>query len=132
MVALLEARLHLYRGERARRAPSLARIRAREAEARAQGEADALMVPSEEVLCSMLELATRDASDDAWDELEARAERFSQGNEQIEVIETRAMWMAQRGRRQEARRHLERALDLASRVPNALGPRLGRRLHELG
>ena len=131
LTALYEARLALYNGEAERVRAMLARIREREAEARAAGESDALLVPGEEVVWSMLHLATHDATDDAWDELEARAQRYSQGYEHIEVIETRAMWMAQRGRRQEARDHLERALDLASRVPNALGPRLSRRLHEL-
>ena len=132
VTALLEAKLHLYRGEEADVRAILAKIRRREAEAQAQGEADALLVPTEEVAWSMLDLATRGAEDGAWDDLEARAQRYAQGYEQIEVVETRAMWTARQGRAAEARRHLERAHEMCSHVPNPLAARVERRLRELG
>jgi tetratricopeptide (TPR) repeat protein len=128
--ALLEAKLRLYRGEEARARAILARVRANEVDARARGEADALMVPAEEVVWSMLDLATQTASDAAWDDLEARSQRYSQGYEQIEVVEARAMWTARYGRPLEAQHHLERALEMACHVPNPLGARLARRLRE--
>lgn len=131
VIALLEARLHLYLGNVARVRAILQRIRARETEARNRGEGDALMVPVEEVMWSMLDLATTETNERAWDDLEMRAQQLSLGLEQIELVETRAMWTAQRGRADEARLHLQRAMALASRVPNCLGPRLSRRLREL-
>jgi serine/threonine protein kinase/tetratricopeptide (TPR) repeat protein len=129
--ALLEAKLHLYRGDKVRVRAILERIRAREVEARTRGEADALLVPSEEVLWSMLDLATQQASDAAWDELEERARRYAPGYEEIEVVESRALWEGWRGNANAARRHLVRALEMVTRVPNALGARLRRRLSQI-
>jgi hypothetical protein len=83
------------------------------------------------VLFTMVEIATSDVSADAWDALEARSERVSVGQERIEVIEARALAEQRRGRADEARRHLQRALDLAARIPNAMGARLRRRVREL-
>jgi hypothetical protein len=130
VVALLEARLRLYRGEAAAASTITARIRGRQAEIRARGEADTLMAPSEDVLCAMVELVAAGASSDAWDELEARSERFSVGQERIEVVEARALAAQLHGQATEARRHLQRALDLASQIPNAMGARLRRRQAE--
>ncbi len=108
-----------------------ARIRERQAELRGQGKVDTLMAPAEDVLCTMVELATRDSAPRDWDELESRSERFSVGQERIEVVETRALAMQNRGRTEEARGHLARALELAGQIPNAMSSRLRRRLHQL-
>jgi eukaryotic-like serine/threonine-protein kinase len=131
VVALLEARLRLFQGAEASAEAIVARIHERQADLRARGEPDALMAPSEAVLFTMIELATRDASADAWDALEARSEHLSVGQERIEVVETRALAAQRRGRSDEARRHLQRALDLATHIPNAMSTRLQRRLREL-
>src|SRR6185312_12262043 len=131
LTALLEAKLALYHGQLQRVRALLTGMREREAEARDRGEADALLVPAEEVVWSMLDLATGDGGDEAWDDLESQAQRFSQGYEQIELVEARAVWMARHARKAEARAQMERAVDMAARIPNALGPRLGRRLREL-
>jgi tetratricopeptide (TPR) repeat protein len=132
VVALLEARLRLFRGDTAGAAAITARIRDRQADLQETGTPDGLMAPSEEVICAMVELATSDPDEaDAWDALEARSDRFSVGQERIEVLETRGLAAQRHGRRDEARRHLQRALDLAAEIPNALGSRLHRRLREL-
>jgi eukaryotic-like serine/threonine-protein kinase len=130
VVALLEARFRLYRGEEEVARAIVARIRERLSEAEAKGEADKLMAPSEEVLCSMIELSIRDAGAAMWDELEARSARYSVGQEQIEVLEARALAALRRGRAESARLKLEQALDLASRIPNVMGSRLRRWLDE--
>ena len=96
------------------------------------GQTETLMLSAEEVLCSAVELGTRDAGDAAWDEVEERSARSSIGQERIEVIEFRGLSMDRLGRRQEARRHLERALALSSSIPNVLGERLRRKLTTLG
>jgi tetratricopeptide (TPR) repeat protein len=121
---LLEARIALYRGEISK---------ARELALHVRGEGAApLTVPSDDVLCSMVELATSDADDAAWDALEERSStRFSAGQERIEVIEARGMFEARRGRLDAARRHYERAAELAGQVPNVLRDRILRRLAQL-
>ncbi|WP_437673648.1 protein kinase domain-containing protein [Sorangium sp. So ce131] len=131
VVALLEARLRFHRGEEEAARAAVARIRARQAEARARGEAGALLAPSEDVLCSAVELAAAGAEDAAWEALEARAARFSLGHERIEVVEARGIAAARRGRREEALRQIERALELSSRVPSAIRRRLARRRADL-
>jgi tetratricopeptide (TPR) repeat protein len=131
VVALLEARLRLFRGDEAGAAAIASRIRERQASLRSRDEPDALMAPSEDVICAMVELATRDADDAAWEALEVRSERYSVGWERIEVVETRAVWAQRRGRLEEARHHLLRATDLAAAIPNAMGARLRRRLNEI-
>jgi serine/threonine protein kinase/tetratricopeptide (TPR) repeat protein len=131
VVAALEGRLAFYRGDEDTTRAIVERIRAHQEAARARDEANPLMVPSEEVLCAMLDLATRPAEPAEWDELEARSERSSVGQERIEVIETRAIALARRGQHREAREILARALNLAARIPNAMGGRLRRRLAEL-
>lgn len=121
---LLEARIALYRGD-IEHAQSLARrLRG--------GEATQLAVPSEDVLCSMVELATSNADDAAWDALEQRAMKwYSVGQERIEVIEARAMAEVRQGRFDAARRHYERAAELAGQIPNVLRDRILRRLARL-
>jgi eukaryotic-like serine/threonine-protein kinase len=109
----------------------LQQIHAHQTEARLAKRVDTLMVPSEEVLASMVDLATRDASGDEWDGLEARSAQFSVGQEQIEVLEARALAARRRGRFPEARAQLAKALDLASRIPNVMGARLARELAEI-
>jgi tetratricopeptide (TPR) repeat protein len=130
VVALLEARLCLHRGDEAAAGAIVARIRARQAEAAEKGWTDMLMVPSEEVLCATVELATRGAEAAEWDDLEALSARFSVGHERIEVLEARACAALRRGRAGEAARKLEEAIEASSRAPNPMGERLARRLAE--
>lgn len=130
VVLLLRARFLLYQGdERAAREEAL-KIRRREAAARESGHEDALLAPSEDVLCSMIELATRDAADAEWDALEDRSLSVSIGQERIEVLEARGLWALRRGRIKEAQKYLERALGEASRIPNVMAARVRRRLAE--
>ncbi|MDI1432901.1 serine/threonine-protein kinase [Polyangium sorediatum] len=126
IVRLLQARLAAYRGDEAEAAAIVAAIRAEQVEGRAQGTE--ILVPSEEVLCSMVELATTDAPAERWDELEERSARSSVGQERIEVLEARALSALRRGRRDDAARQLEVALDVASRVATVMTPRLRRAL----
>ena len=126
VTALLDARLRFYRQEEPRVRAILAWIREREIEVASR------LVPAEEVVWSMLDLATRDAGDAVWNELEARGRLHVQGYEWIEIVETRALAAQRQGRPEEARHHLLRAIDMAARIPNAMSARLQRRLRELG
>ena len=128
VVALLEARLRLYRGDEEGAAAIAAEIRRRQAEAREKGAADQAMAPSEDVLCAMIELATAASDDAAWDHLEARSAVGSIGQEHVEVLEARALAALRRGRLGDAARQLEKAQRAAARIPNVMGERLARRL----
>jgi hypothetical protein len=130
VVALLDARLRLYRGDNAGALAIAAEIRAQQEDARARGEGDAALSPSEDVLCTMIELAASGAGDAAWDVLEARALSSSVGQEQIEVLEARALAALRRGRRAQATAQLAKALALAERIPTMMGDRLRRWLAE--
>jgi tetratricopeptide (TPR) repeat protein len=130
VVVLLGARFHHGRGDEAAAREIVDRIRARQDEARATGETDALMVPSEAVMCAAVDLATRDASAAEWDELEQRSARYSIGQEHVEVLEMRAVAALRRGRAAEAAAQLGKALAASARIPNVMGARLRRRLEE--
>jgi len=99
---------------------------------RAAGEP---LSPSEDVLCTMIELATEnvedDALDDAWNAVVTRSARESVGQERIEVLEARALFAARCGRIAEARFRLAEAIELASQIPNVMGERLHCRVVEL-
>ncbi len=131
VLALLEARFACYRGDHASAESITRAIRERQTRARAEGRTDALMVPSDDVLCSMVELSIHDGSAAEWDDLEARSASSSVGQERIEVIESRAMTALRHGRSEAARRALERAFALAATIPNVMGERLRRREVEL-
>jgi hypothetical protein len=107
VVLLLRAAAPLSGDEAAARREALT-IRRRDAEARALGREDAVMAPSEDVLCSMVDLATRDADDAEWDALEDRSLGCSIGQERIEVLEARGLWALRRGRVEAARVHPRR------------------------
>jgi tetratricopeptide (TPR) repeat protein len=128
VVALLAARLRLYRGEEEHALAILDSIRSRQTWAHAADQPNTLMVPSEGVFCKMIDLATRGADDVEWDELEAESERFSIGQEYIEVLEMRAISALRRGLHEQASRQLERALAAADRIPNVMRARLERQL----
>jgi tetratricopeptide (TPR) repeat protein len=123
---LLLARLLLYRGEEGNAREIIETIRTQQAKASAEGREGMEMAPSEEVQWSMIDLATRAASAEEWDELEERSARFSVGQEQIEVIEARARALSRRGRHAEAEAVIERAIEVAGRIPNMMRERLER------
>lgn len=128
VVMLLDARVRLYKGD-IEGALGVARaIRAREGVAREAGQEDARLAPSEDVLCSMVELAAKGALGEPtsaeWDDLLARSSTSSIGQEHIEVLEARALSATRASRVDEARVFFERAREAASRIPNVMGARL--------
>jgi tetratricopeptide (TPR) repeat protein len=80
--------------------------------------------PSEEVLYDMVELATRDASPEAWRVLQERSAEVSVEQEPLEVLEMMALTALRRGARDEALRILDQALELAARIPNVMEGRI--------
>ncbi len=91
---------------------------------RQSGTTDGLLMPSEDVLLTMVDLFTRDANDQEWADLRARAEKFSVEQEPIEVADIEARWLARRGRFVEASQKFEEAHRLAQRIPNVMEARL--------
>ncbi len=75
-------------------------------------------------MLSLVDLCTRDADDDEWKELRARAETSSVEQELIEVAEMTALALGRRGRLDKARQMLGDALLLAEKIPNVMAKRL--------
>jgi hypothetical protein len=84
--------------------------------------------PSEEVLFSAVELATRDATPEEWDALLARSSEYSVEQEPLEVLEFRGLAALREGDRAAAVRILEEALRRADTLPNVMRGRLQRSL----
>jgi hypothetical protein len=82
------------------------------------------LLPSEEVLFSLVELATREASPEEWRSLQARSDAHSVEQEPLEVLEVQALARRRRGEREEALRILHQALERAARIPNVMWGRL--------
>jgi len=103
-------------------------IRARQARARAKGDREIELLPSEEAFFSMVDLATRDADDSEWKQLQERAASCLTGQDLLELLEMRGR-AAQRQRRPQAvREAFEEAMALAEKVPNVMKERIKREL----
>lgn len=129
---LLLARIALYRDQLPEARALASRIRVRMEEKRAGGEADVELSPSDRVLLEMVELRVGVCDDAAWDALAARcAEAAMQPHEELELLESRALWAYQRGAREQSRMLFERALALSSSKPNLLSERVSRKATQL-
>ena len=95
-----------------------------QAEAQRIGTPDGLFSPNERVLLTLIDLCTREASDEEWAELHARARKDSVESELVEVVELTALTFARRGKIDRARQMLDEALALAEKIPNVMGKRL--------
>ena len=126
--ALLSARLLAFQGLVAEARALLGQVRAAVQKARDDHRPAGLLAASEEVLASMVDLSTREATDQEWDDLLARSAKESIEQEPIEVVEMRALSELRRGRKQEAATGFARALTMAAQMPNLLELRIRRRL----
>lgn len=128
---LLQARLLAFADRRTSARSVLESIRESQDRSRSMGHADALFLASEEVLCTMAELATRERISAEWDELRARAEQVSQPEELAEVIEMMGLVALRRGRVAQAKQLLEEALAVCARAPHLVEERIRRQLASL-
>ncbi|HET6583275.1 MAG TPA: tetratricopeptide repeat protein, partial [Nannocystaceae bacterium] len=128
---LLTARSRARRGEIAEARAIVAAIRDRQAEARAAVRTGFELMPSDEVLCRMVELSCDGGDTDAWAELLARSEEDSVQQEHIEVLELAGLAAARRGANDEAYCTLARALALTDTTPTMLRPRIEAALREI-
>jgi len=130
-VLALQGRLRLYQGDVAGAREAAAEVRAYQNDTQARGDAaDEALSPSEDVLCAMIELATAECEDAAWDALEACSAVCSVGQERIEVLEARALAALRRGLFAQARQQLGKALIASGKIPNVMEGRLRRWLAE--
>ena len=124
VASLLRARLMAFEGLVEESRKLLGEIEESIGRSRSDGRASGALLPSEEVLASMVDLATREASEKEWDALVARSERESVEQESIEVLEMRALSAQRAGKTAEAKRCFELALELSTRIPNVMQQRL--------
>jgi tetratricopeptide (TPR) repeat protein len=128
---LLQTRLLAFEGNHELARSWVQEIRSHQERLAASGTTDGLLMPSEDVLLTMVDLFTRDASDQEWAALRARAEKFSVEQEPIEVADIEARWLARRGRFEEASQKFEEARRLAQKIPNVMEARLRKGVADL-
>ena len=128
---LLQTRLLAFEGNHELARSWVQEIRSHQERLAASGTTDGLLMPSEDVLLTMVDLFTRDASDQEWVDLRARAEKFSVEQEPIEVADIEARWLARRGRFVEASQKFEEAHRLAQKIPNVMEARLAKGVADL-
>ncbi|WP_257454885.1 serine/threonine-protein kinase [Archangium lipolyticum] len=119
---LLQARALAYLGQDERARELLTDIR------QTLKQSGAEFSPSEEVIFSAVELATRAATPEEWDALLARSAECSVEQEPLEVLELRGLAWLRRGERTAAVRMLEEALRRADTIPNVMRGRIQRSL----
>lgn len=124
IVLMLSARMRFYRGEVVEAREIIRRVRRAQQQAREERNGLEVLSPSEDVFAAVIELATGDATHEQWDELEKRSAKYSFGQEQIEVIEARALWALRSGHLEEARRCYQKMFELSSRILNVMIPRI--------
>jgi hypothetical protein len=118
---VLAARIALYRGDRPGARQLVDRVGVRSS----SGGPGAAFPASEQILREMVDLATRDAGAEEWDELLRRGGKAGlQPLEEVEILEMRALAAAGAGRMDEARASIEQALALP---PNLMSGRVERR-----
>jgi len=121
---LLQTRLLAFEGNFDTARSWVLEIRGHQERLSASGTTDGLLMPSEDVLLSMVDLFTREASDQEWSDLRARAEKYSVEQELIEFADVEARWLVRHGRIAEAHQKFEEAHRLADRIPNIMAARL--------
>jgi tetratricopeptide (TPR) repeat protein len=128
---LLQTRLLAFEGNHDLARSWVQEIRSHQERLAASGTTDGLLMPSEDVLLTMVDLFTRAATDEEWADLRARADKFSVEQEPIEVADIEARWLARRGRFLEASQKFEEANRLAQKIPNVMEARLRKGVADL-
>jgi serine/threonine protein kinase/tetratricopeptide (TPR) repeat protein len=124
---LLQARAMAWTGRHARGREVLAQVR----QVLADGRHGVDLSPSEEVLFAMVELATREATAEAWRALRERSSQVSVEQEPLEVLEMMGLAALRRNDFDEAARVLQEALERAIHVPNLMEGRIRRSLERV-
>jgi hypothetical protein len=123
---LMEARVLTFLGRDLEARAIFEEIRARQAEAERTGQSEQLLLPSELVLLTLVDLCTRDVTVEECQALRTRADVDSIESELIEVIEMIGLAALRRGRVEFGLAQLAEARRVAERIPNVMGARLRR------
>jgi hypothetical protein len=118
------ARILAYAGNDAEAREVLRQIQTTLQHAVREGRVSGALAPSEAVLVSMVDLATRDASVEDWEALLERSARDAIEQVPIEVADLYGTWALRRGRKDLARRAFEEAAARAARIPNIMEARV--------
>jgi tetratricopeptide (TPR) repeat protein len=121
---LLHARLLTFLGRDAEARATFESIRTSQRDAESSGQTETVLLPSEQVLLTMVDLCTRDATEEEWKDLRTRADAVSVEQDLIEVVEMTALARLRRGHLCEARQTIAEALRLATSIPNVMEDRL--------
>jgi tetratricopeptide (TPR) repeat protein len=124
VATIVLARVEAYAGHEAEARKTLQRIESAVQTALTEGRASGALTPSQEVLVSMVDLATRESTSAEWQALLERSARDSIEQEPIEVADLYGTWALRRGRIEEARRAFEEAGARAARIPNVMESRV--------
>jgi tetratricopeptide (TPR) repeat protein len=124
LAVLLLARIEAYRGHEARARELLDEVRRIVVHTKGELPQSDVLTPSEEVLCDMVDLATREATQTEWQVLLERSSRDSVEQEPIEVADLYGTWALRRGRMDEAQRAFAEAARRAARIPNIMDRRV--------
>jgi predicted ATPase len=128
---LLLARLTLYAEDSGAARALLERILERKWRAGHAGQKDAQLLPTDELLAEMLDIATRSASEAEWVALGERCKAMAAHQEFIEVLETKGLEAMRQGQFERARQALTEALQIAATSPGLLMTRVSRQLKRL-
>jgi hypothetical protein len=124
VATIIFARILAYAGDEVEARRMLRRIDGAAQAAASPAPATGVLTPSQAVLVSMVDLATRDTSAAEWQALLERSARHSLEQEPIEVADVYGAWALRRGRVEEARRAFEEAAARAKRIANIMGERV--------
>lgn len=128
MCELLLARIALERGEHAEVRAWIEGIERRIEQACARGLSECAFLPPEQALLEQLRLSVSDAESALWDALEQRCPQLGmQPQEQVAILEARALAARRAGRHDESRAAFQRALALCDASPNLLRERVLRK-----
>jgi tetratricopeptide (TPR) repeat protein len=123
------ARILGQRGDVAEAAEIIRHIAVKQAEAKASGRQDALLIDVEQMLLDAIELSLRGGSAEAFDELIARGRAAQmQPQDVVEMMEWKGLAALRSGRRDEAIHAFEEALAEAEKNAGLVADRIRRRI----
>src|SRR5262249_5701237 len=94
---VLEARLLAFMGDELAARRVVAEVERHQSSATAENRNSEILVPSDLVLLAMVDLTTREATEDEWKQLEERSAQDSIEQEPIELLEMRGLSLLRRG-----------------------------------
>jgi tetratricopeptide (TPR) repeat protein len=127
---VLLARVRWARGDDPGCRALVAEVRDHQDRARRDNKPESLLAPNDQMLLEVIALAVDGGTDAEWDAVLERAHKVAEGQELVEVLETRAVVAERAGDPAAARQALEDALAACERIPSLMTDRIRQRLAE--